>query len=126
MLDYFPLFTHFQKNKMVFYQLWKVTDEFLFLNFYMLDMFQCIVIFILLMLKFSDFGHWEPLWIVYLAFWLLSCLVSDKKSTSQKEDVVWSLGQKDPWEKEMTTQSSILAWKIPWTEEPDGLWSMEL
>ena len=32
-----------------------------------------------------------------------------------------SLGRKDPLEKEMTTHSSILAWEIPWTEEPGGL-----
>ena len=31
------------------------------------------------------------------------------------------LGQEDPLEKEMTTHSSFLAWKIPWTEEPGGL-----
>ena len=31
-----------------------------------------------------------------------------------------SLGQEGPLEKEMTTHSSILAWKIPWTEEPGG------
>ena len=35
-----------------------------------------------------------------------------------------SLGQENPLEKEMATHSSILAWKIPWTEEPDGLQSM--
>ena len=34
---------------------------------------------------------------------------------------VRSLGQEDPLEKEMATHSSILAWKIPWTEEPGGL-----
>ena len=34
-----------------------------------------------------------------------------------------SLGQEDPLEKEMATHSSILAWKIPWTEEPGGLQS---
>ena len=34
---------------------------------------------------------------------------------------VQSLGQEDPLEKEITTHSSILAWKIPWTEEPGGL-----
>ena len=34
---------------------------------------------------------------------------------------VWSLGQEDPLEKEMLLHSSILTWKIPWTEEPDGL-----
>ena len=35
-----------------------------------------------------------------------------------------SLGQEDPVEKEMATHSSILAWEIPWTEEPGGLQSM--
>ena len=35
-----------------------------------------------------------------------------------------SLGQEDPLEKEMATHSSILAWKIPWTEEPGKLQSM--
>ena len=34
---------------------------------------------------------------------------------------VWSLGQEDPLEKGMATHSSILAWRIPWTEEPGGL-----
>ena len=37
---------------------------------------------------------------------------------------VWPLGCEDPLEKEMTTHSSILVWKIPWTEEPGGLQSM--
>ena len=37
---------------------------------------------------------------------------------------VQSLGQEDPQEKEMATYSIILAWKIPWTEEPSGLQSM--
>ena len=36
----------------------------------------------------------------------------------------WSLGWEDPLEEEMTTYSSILAWRIPWTEEPGGLQSM--
>ena len=35
--------------------------------------------------------------------------------------LVQSLGQKDPLEKEMATHSSILAWEIPWSEEPGGL-----
>ena len=34
---------------------------------------------------------------------------------------VQSLGQEDPLEKEMTTHSSTLAWRIPWTEDPGGL-----
>ena len=36
------------------------------------------------------------------------------------------LGQEDPLDKEMATHSSTLAWKIPWTEEPDRLQSMGL
>ena len=39
------------------------------------------------------------------------------------ETRVQSLGQEDPLEKEMATHSSILAWKIPWMEEPDRLYS---
>ena len=41
-----------------------------------------------------------------------------------QEPWVWSLGQEDPLEKEMATHSSILAWEIPWTEEPGGLQSV--
>ena len=43
-----------------------------------------------------------------------------------QETRVPSLGQEDPLEKEMATHSSILAWKILWTEEPGGLQSMGL
>ena len=39
---------------------------------------------------------------------------------------IQSLGQEDPLEKEMTTHSSILAWEIPWTEDPGELQSMAL
>ena len=39
---------------------------------------------------------------------------------------VRSLGREDPLEKKMATHSSILAWEIPWTEEPGGLQSMGL
>ena len=40
-----------------------------------------------------------------------------------QETQVQSLGREDPLEKEMATHSSILAWRIPWTEEPGGLHS---
>ena len=40
------------------------------------------------------------------------------------ETQVRSLGQEDPLEKGMATHSSILAWRVPWTEEPGGLQSM--
>ena len=36
---------------------------------------------------------------------------------------VRALGWEDPLEEDMATHSSILAWRIPWTGEPDGLWS---
>ena len=42
------------------------------------------------------------------------------------ETLVGSLGQEDPLEEEMATHPSILAWEIPWTEEPGGLQSMGL
>ena len=41
-----------------------------------------------------------------------------------QETRVQSLGWEDPLEEEMTTQSSTLSWRIPWTEEPGGLQSM--
>ena len=40
-----------------------------------------------------------------------------------QETWVQSLGREDPLEKEMATHSNILAWEIPWTEEPGRLWS---
>ena len=47
-----------------------------------------------------------------------------KNLPAMKETWVQSLGLKDPREKEMATHSSILAWKIPWMEEPGRLQSM--
>ena len=49
-----------------------------------------------------------------------------KNLPAMKEAWVGSLGQEDPLEKGMATYSSILAWRIPWTEEPVGLLSMKL
>ena len=47
-----------------------------------------------------------------------------KNLPAMQETQIRSLGGEDPLEKEMATRSSILAWKIPWTEEPGGLQSM--
>ena len=47
-----------------------------------------------------------------------------KNSPVMQETWVQSLGQKEPLEKEMTTHCNILAWRIPWTEEPGRLQSM--
>ena len=44
-----------------------------------------------------------------------------KNLLAMQETCVWSLGWENPPEKEMATHSSILAWEIPWTEEPGGL-----
>ena len=55
-----------------------------------------------------------------LAAWLV------KNLPAVQETQVTSLGQEDPLEGEMATHSSVLAWRIPWTEEPGGLQSMGL
>ena len=47
----------------------------------------------------------------------------EKNPPAVQETRAQFLGQEDPLEKEMTTHSSILAWRIPWTEEPDGIGS---
>ena len=47
-----------------------------------------------------------------------------KNPPANAEDVGSILGQEDALEEEMATHSSILAWEIPWTEEPGGLQSM--
>ena len=49
-----------------------------------------------------------------------------KHLPTMQETWVQSLGWEDPLEKEMATHSSTLAWEILWTEEPGGLWSMEV
>ena len=56
----------------------------------------------------------------------MSSLVAQsvKSLPAIRETQVQSLGQEDPLEKKMATHSSILAWRIPWTEEPGELQSM--
>ena len=49
-----------------------------------------------------------------------------KNPPTMQETGVWSLDWEDPLEENMATHSSILAWKIPWTEEPGGLRPMGL
>ena len=48
----------------------------------------------------------------------------ERVNLPMQETQVQSLGQEDPMENEMATHSSVLAWRIPWTEEPGGLQSM--
>ena len=72
-----------------------------------------------------------------LLHWLYCCLytklffglfymlgISSKNITFENETRVLSLGQEDPLKEEMATHFSILAWKIPWMEEPGGLQSI--
>jgi len=49
-----------------------------------------------------------------------------KNLPARQETQIRSLGQEDPLEKGMATCSSVLAWRIPWTEEPRGLQSIGL
>ena len=49
-----------------------------------------------------------------------------KNQPVMQETQVYSLGQEDPLEKGMATHSTILAWRIPWTEKPGELQSMGL
>ena len=72
-----------------------------------------------------------PLWsylfnkLGFIVFiWASLVAQSVKNLPAVQETQVQSLGWEDPLEKEMTTHSSILAWKISWTEEPGGLQSM--
>ena len=51
----------------------------------------------------------------------LTCGSASKESAYNVGDLGSIPGQEDPLEKGMATHSSILAWRIPWTEDPDGL-----
>ena len=53
-------------------------------------------------------------------------VVKKKKKAFQQETWIQYLGWKDPLEEEMATHSSILAWRIPWAEEPGRLQFMGL
>ena len=62
--------------------------------------------------------------ISYIYLWASLVAKLVKNLSAMQETQVQSLGQEDPLEKEMTTHSTILAWRIPWTEEPGRLHSM--
>ena len=67
--------------------------------------------------NFNTFTH-----IVYLLGFPGSSEVKNLHAMQETQEMhFWSLGQEDPLEKEKATHSSILAWEITWTEEPDGL-----
>ena len=60
----------------------------------------------------------SPLYSASLVAQTVKCL------PAMRETQVWFLGLEDPLKKEMATHSSMVAWKIPWMEEPDKLESM--
>ena len=60
-----------------------------------------------------------------IALWA-SLVAQTIKNPPMRETRVQSLGWEDPWEEERATHSIILAWKIPQTEEPGGLQSLQL
>ena len=62
--------------------------------------------------------------ISYIYLWASLVAKLVQNLSAMQETQVQSLGQEDPLEKEMTTHSTILAWRIPWTEEPGRLHSM--
>ena len=67
--------------------------------------------------------------ILTIVIWASLVAQMVKSQPAIQETQVQSLGQEDFLEKEMTTHSSILAWEIPWTEEPGGLppmWSQKV
>ena len=59
----------------------------------------------------------------YIIIWVSLMAQRLKRLPAMQETWVLFLGREDPLEKEMATHSSILAWRIPWTEEPGGLQS---
>ena len=78
-------------------------------------------------LKISIWSHKLFLGILVRDLRLCSLVAQTVKChPATQETWVLSLGQEDRLEKEMATHSSILAWRIPWTEEPGGLQSMGL
>ena len=70
--------------------------------------------------------------LVYICLWVLKILQASltawmiKNLPVLQETEVRSLGQEDPLEKGMESHSSILAWRTPWTEKPEGLQSTGL
>ena len=68
----------------------------------------------------SLFDYWFSL------FWATQVTQMVKNLPAVEKTQVWSLGWEDPLDEGMATHSSILTWRIPWTEEPGGLDSIGL
>ena len=81
---------------------------------------QLLICFVSLILPFLEIAH------LVFCVWLWASVVAQmvKNVAAMRETQVRFQGLEDPLEKEMVTHSSILAWRIPWTEGPGGLQSM--
>ena len=97
----------------------------------LLPIFKWIIqIFVVVVCMFHLSGYWvvevSCIFCVLRPFDRSSSLVAQrlKHLPAMRDTWVRSLGQEDPLENEMTTHSSILAWRIPWVEESGGLQSM--
>ena len=104
------------KFSYTFYQLQNNTES--QLNFKLKKSYIAVVYFLILCV-----------WLNYSLYYsTLVLLVTQtvKNLPAEQETWVRPLGQEDPLEKGMATQCSILAWRIPWTEEPGRLWCMGL
>ena len=74
-------------------------------------------------------GHWDPSFpLPCTAAWASQVALVKNRHVNAEDEETWaqSLGQEDPWRRAWQPNSSILAWRIPWTEEPGGLRSMGL
>ena len=70
---------------------------------------------------------WHLVWCTQHKSFLVGSVLKNRPSFQEPQEMwVWSLGYIDPLEEEMATHCRIPAWKISWTWEPGGLWSMGL
>ena len=74
--------------------------------------------------KVPSHNHWTASEFPGLTFLRRTVIVMVENLPAMQETWVWSLGWEDPLKKGMATHSSILAWRIPWTEKPGWLQSM--
>ena len=74
------------------------------------------------------YSLYNNFWSNIFTIWMLPRCTSGKELTCQCRRCnvirVWSQGREDPLKEDMATHSSILSWRIPWTEEPGGVWSI--
>ena len=79
---------------------------------------------ICLFYNYSEYGIFSVVAVPFCSSWAFSVAQPVKNRPAMQETQGHSLDREDPLEKEMATHSSILAWRIPWTEEPGRLQSM--